>query len=85
VVLTQTAPDFLALRNVACVGDLWLTPKDAIAAGDWAKITALARAAAALRPRPNLHRTSMKKIVLLRQANRPGMRKTGSPDRRMST
>ena len=45
----ETAPSFLALRNVACVGGSWLTPKDAIAAGDWARITELARAAAALR------------------------------------
>jgi 2-dehydro-3-deoxyphosphogluconate aldolase/(4S)-4-hydroxy-2-oxoglutarate aldolase len=45
----ETAPQFLACKNVACVGGSWLTPKDAIAAGDWGRITALARAAAALR------------------------------------
>jgi 2-dehydro-3-deoxyphosphogluconate aldolase/(4S)-4-hydroxy-2-oxoglutarate aldolase len=45
----DTAPSFLALKNVACVGGSWLTPKDAIAAGDWGRITELARAAAALR------------------------------------
>jgi len=45
----DTAPSFLALKNVACVGGSWLTPKDAIAAGDWDRITELARAAAALR------------------------------------
>ncbi len=45
----ETAPQFLACKNVACVGGSWLTPKDAIMAGDWAHITALARAAAALR------------------------------------
>jgi 2-dehydro-3-deoxyphosphogluconate aldolase/(4S)-4-hydroxy-2-oxoglutarate aldolase len=39
------------LPNVACVGGSWLTPKDAMAKGDWKKITALARAAAALRAR----------------------------------
>ena len=44
-----TAPDFLALPNVACVGGSWLTPPDAVAAGDWPRITALARQAAALR------------------------------------
>jgi 2-dehydro-3-deoxyphosphogluconate aldolase/(4S)-4-hydroxy-2-oxoglutarate aldolase len=44
-----TAPQFLACKNVACVGGSWLTPKDAIAAGDWARITALALAASALR------------------------------------
>ncbi|MDY0962602.1 bifunctional 4-hydroxy-2-oxoglutarate aldolase/2-dehydro-3-deoxy-phosphogluconate aldolase [Massilia sp. CFBP9026] len=45
----ESAPKFLACKNVACVGGSWLTPKDAIAAGDWAHITELARAAAALR------------------------------------
>lgn len=44
----ETAPQFLALKNVACVGGSWLTPKDAIAAGDWAHITALAKVASAL-------------------------------------
>jgi 2-dehydro-3-deoxyphosphogluconate aldolase/(4S)-4-hydroxy-2-oxoglutarate aldolase len=50
-VTAATAPDFLALPNVACVGGSWLTPNDAIAAGDWQRITALAREAASLRPR----------------------------------
>jgi len=45
-----TAPQFLACKNVACVGGSWLTPKDALLAGDWDKITALAKAASALRP-----------------------------------
>ncbi len=45
-----TAPQFLACKNVACVGGSWLTPKDALQAGDWDKITALAKAASALRP-----------------------------------
>jgi 2-dehydro-3-deoxyphosphogluconate aldolase/(4S)-4-hydroxy-2-oxoglutarate aldolase len=45
----DTAPAFLACKNVACVGGSWLTPKDAIKAGDWAHITELAKAAAALR------------------------------------
>jgi 2-dehydro-3-deoxyphosphogluconate aldolase/(4S)-4-hydroxy-2-oxoglutarate aldolase len=44
-----TAPQFLACKNVACVGGSWLTPKDAMLAGDWARITALAMAASALR------------------------------------
>jgi 2-dehydro-3-deoxyphosphogluconate aldolase/(4S)-4-hydroxy-2-oxoglutarate aldolase len=44
----ETAPQFLACKNVACVGGSWLTPKDAIQAGDWARITELAKAAAAL-------------------------------------
>lgn len=45
----ESAPKFLACKNVACVGGSWLTPKDAIAAGDWAHITELAKAASALR------------------------------------
>jgi 2-dehydro-3-deoxyphosphogluconate aldolase/(4S)-4-hydroxy-2-oxoglutarate aldolase len=45
----DTAPQFLALKNVACVGGSWLTPSDAIKAGDWDLITDLARSASALR------------------------------------
>ncbi|HEX9275355.1 MAG TPA: bifunctional 4-hydroxy-2-oxoglutarate aldolase/2-dehydro-3-deoxy-phosphogluconate aldolase [Casimicrobiaceae bacterium] len=52
-VTAANAPDFLALPNVACVGGSWLTPKDAITAADWMRITSLAREAAALRARPN--------------------------------
>jgi 2-dehydro-3-deoxyphosphogluconate aldolase/(4S)-4-hydroxy-2-oxoglutarate aldolase len=44
-----SAPAFLALPNVACVGGSWLAPKAAMQAGDWAAITALAQAASALR------------------------------------
>lgn len=44
-----TAAQFLACKNVACVGGSWLTPKDAMLSGDWARITALAAAASALR------------------------------------
>ena len=44
----QTAPDFLALPNVACVGGSWVVPEDALASGDWARIEALARDAATL-------------------------------------
>ena len=46
----ETAPKFLACKNVACVGGSWLTPKDLMNAGQWDQITELARAAAALRP-----------------------------------
>ncbi len=46
----QNAPDFLALPNVLCVGGSWLVPAEALAQGDWARITALAREAVALRP-----------------------------------
>jgi 2-dehydro-3-deoxyphosphogluconate aldolase/(4S)-4-hydroxy-2-oxoglutarate aldolase len=45
----ETAPQFLKLKNVACVGGSWLTPKDLMAAGEWDKITEIARAAASLR------------------------------------
>lgn len=43
------AADYLALANVLCVGGSWVAPADAIRAGDWGKITALAREAAALK------------------------------------
>lgn len=42
------APDYLGLSNVACVGGSWLTPKDAVAAGDCGEIIRRAREAAAL-------------------------------------
>jgi hypothetical protein len=43
----ETAPQFLKLKNVACVGGSWLTPKDLMANGEWDKITELAKAASA--------------------------------------
>jgi 2-dehydro-3-deoxyphosphogluconate aldolase/(4S)-4-hydroxy-2-oxoglutarate aldolase len=45
----DTAPSYLALRNVLCIGGSWLTPGEAVAARDWAKIESLAREAVALR------------------------------------
>jgi 2-dehydro-3-deoxyphosphogluconate aldolase/(4S)-4-hydroxy-2-oxoglutarate aldolase len=48
-ITAETAPQFLALSNVRVCGGSWLTPAEAVAAGDWARITALARAATALR------------------------------------
>nr|WP_246497356.1 bifunctional 4-hydroxy-2-oxoglutarate aldolase/2-dehydro-3-deoxy-phosphogluconate aldolase [Sphaerisporangium rubeum] len=45
----QTAPEFLALPNVGCVGGTWLTPAGALAAGDYTRIEKLAAEAAALR------------------------------------
>ena len=48
-ITVETAPQFLALPNVAVCGGSWLTPADALAAGDWDRITRLAREAAALR------------------------------------
>jgi len=46
----ETAPAWLALSNVKVVGGSWLTPADALAAGDWPRITRLANEASALRP-----------------------------------
>lgn len=48
-VTLQNAPEFLALPNVACVGGSWIVPTDAIQAGDWARITQLARDTASLK------------------------------------
>ncbi len=45
----ETAPDFLACQNVACVGGSWLTPKDLLKSVDWTRISALAVAASKLR------------------------------------
>ncbi|GAB4361677.1 MAG: 2-dehydro-3-deoxy-phosphogluconate aldolase [Oricola sp.] len=39
----KNAGDYLSLPNVLCVGGSWVAPKDAVAAGDWGRITALAR------------------------------------------
>jgi 2-dehydro-3-deoxyphosphogluconate aldolase / (4S)-4-hydroxy-2-oxoglutarate aldolase len=45
----ETAPTFLSLKNVLCVGGSWLTPSEAIAAHDWVSVETLAQQAAALR------------------------------------
>jgi 2-dehydro-3-deoxyphosphogluconate aldolase/(4S)-4-hydroxy-2-oxoglutarate aldolase len=50
-ITAQTAPDFLALSNVVCVGGSWLTPKNLLAAGDWQAVETLAREAARLQAR----------------------------------
>jgi 2-dehydro-3-deoxyphosphogluconate aldolase/(4S)-4-hydroxy-2-oxoglutarate aldolase len=47
-VTVETAPQFLALPNVAVCGGTWLTPADAVTAGDWARITKLAHEASAI-------------------------------------
>ncbi|GAA1311190.1 bifunctional 4-hydroxy-2-oxoglutarate aldolase/2-dehydro-3-deoxy-phosphogluconate aldolase [Streptomyces sp. NPDC048685] len=44
-----SAPSYLALPNVGCVGGSWMVPADAIAAKDWARVERLASEAAALR------------------------------------
>jgi 2-dehydro-3-deoxyphosphogluconate aldolase/(4S)-4-hydroxy-2-oxoglutarate aldolase len=43
----ETAADTLAEPNIFAVGGTWLTPKEAIAAKDWIRITDLARQACA--------------------------------------
>lgn len=50
-ITAETAPQFLALPNVKVCGGSWLTPADAVAARDWARVTRLAQAATALRVR----------------------------------
>ena len=49
-ITAETAPNFLALSNVVCVGGSWLTPKAALAAQNWEEVTRLARAASELAP-----------------------------------
>ncbi|MFF7336751.1 bifunctional 4-hydroxy-2-oxoglutarate aldolase/2-dehydro-3-deoxy-phosphogluconate aldolase [Streptomyces sp. NPDC008163] len=44
-----SAPSYLALPNVGCVGGSWMVPADAVAARDWALVERLAAGAAALR------------------------------------
>lgn len=44
----ESAPRYLALPNVVCVGGSWMLPRQRIAAKDWAAITTASRAAAAL-------------------------------------
>lgn len=43
-----SAPDYLALDNVLCIGGTWMLDKTLIAAGDWPAIEAKARQAAQL-------------------------------------
>jgi len=44
-VSAETLGDFLRQPNVALVGGSWLTPADAVKAGDWQRVAALARQA----------------------------------------
>jgi 2-dehydro-3-deoxyphosphogluconate aldolase/(4S)-4-hydroxy-2-oxoglutarate aldolase len=46
----MTAPNYLALANVGCVGGSWLTPADAMATNDWGRIESLAAEAATIQP-----------------------------------
>ena len=45
--LTNVA-DYLAVPEIVCCGGTWIVPKDALAAGDWAKIEKLATEASAV-------------------------------------
>ena len=47
-ITAATAPDYLALGFVPCLGASWVAPADLVAARDWGAITERARVAAAL-------------------------------------
>lgn len=49
-ITAESAPRYLALPNVACVGGSWLAPAALMREGRWDEVTALARQASALRP-----------------------------------
>jgi 2-dehydro-3-deoxyphosphogluconate aldolase/(4S)-4-hydroxy-2-oxoglutarate aldolase len=49
-IVAASAPRYLALGNVLTVGGSWMVPGDALAARDFARIEALAREAAKLKP-----------------------------------
>ena len=50
-VTAETAPAYLALANVACVGGSWVAPRVAVATGDWQSVERLAAAASTLKRR----------------------------------
>jgi 2-dehydro-3-deoxyphosphogluconate aldolase/(4S)-4-hydroxy-2-oxoglutarate aldolase len=50
-VTAETAPAYLALANVACVGGSWVAPRVAVATGDWQSIERLAATASTLKRR----------------------------------
>ncbi|GHE58238.1 ketohydroxyglutarate aldolase [Streptomyces longispororuber] len=47
-ITAASAPSYLRLPNVACVGGSWMLPAEAVGAADWARVESLAREAAAL-------------------------------------
>lgn len=49
-ITAANAGTYLGLANVLCVGGSWITPKTAMASGNWAEITRLAAEAARLGP-----------------------------------
>jgi 2-dehydro-3-deoxyphosphogluconate aldolase / (4S)-4-hydroxy-2-oxoglutarate aldolase len=48
-VTLESAPSYLALPNVICVGGSWMLKPETIAAHDWAAVTAASMRAAQLR------------------------------------
>lgn len=48
-VTAKSAPDYLALPNVVCVGGSWVAPDNLVKEGRWDEIEALAREASALK------------------------------------
>ncbi len=48
-ITAQTAPAYLALKNVMCVGGSWMVPQHLVDARNWSEIAKLARAASQLR------------------------------------
>jgi 2-dehydro-3-deoxyphosphogluconate aldolase/(4S)-4-hydroxy-2-oxoglutarate aldolase len=51
-----TAPSYLALPNVSCIGGSWLTPRAEIENEDWTRITNLAQEAVRLRSEATISR-----------------------------
>jgi 2-dehydro-3-deoxyphosphogluconate aldolase / (4S)-4-hydroxy-2-oxoglutarate aldolase len=47
-ITADSAPEYLALPNVGCVGGSWLTPSELVRDADWDGITRLARDASGL-------------------------------------
>ncbi|MFJ4919432.1 bifunctional 4-hydroxy-2-oxoglutarate aldolase/2-dehydro-3-deoxy-phosphogluconate aldolase [Streptomyces sp. NPDC088725] len=47
-ITAESAPSYLSLPNVGCVGGTWMLPADALAAKDWDRVEALAREASTL-------------------------------------
>ena len=47
-ITAESAPSYLALRNVGCVGGSWITPRSALAEGRWDVVASLAAEAASL-------------------------------------
>lgn len=48
-ITVESAPKYLALPNVGCVGGSWLTPPEALATGDWSLVRERSALAATLR------------------------------------